>query len=96
MKNTGVSNNDSIIPKKAKVYYHTENKLAHNPYINWGFNIGHDGVYSTIEDLALWDKVLYGTSILSKDMKTKCLPPIMSKTLDMDFLSILSTTKGID
>lgn len=71
MKNTGISNNDSIIPKKAKVYYHTENKLAHNPYINWGFNIGHDGIYSTIEDLALWDMVLYGTSILSKDMKNR-------------------------
>jgi len=69
MKNTGVSNNDSIISKKAKVYYQTENGLVHNPYINWKFNIGHDGVYSTVEDLALWDKALYGTTILSEKMK---------------------------
>jgi len=69
MKNTGVSNNDSIISKKAKVYYQTENGLVHNPYINWKFNLGHDGVYSTVEDLALWDKALYGTTILSEKMK---------------------------
>jgi CubicO group peptidase (beta-lactamase class C family) len=69
MKNTGVSNNDSIIIKKAKVYYRTEKGFAHNPYINWAFNIGHDGVYSTVEDLALWDNALYGTTILSTEMK---------------------------
>ena len=69
MKNTGVSNNDSIILKKAKVYCRTEKGYVHNPYINWEVNIGHDGVYSTVEDLALWDKALYGTTILSTEMK---------------------------
>jgi len=69
MMNTGVSNNDSIILKKAKIYCRTENGLAHNPYINWEINVGHDGVYSTVEDLALWDNALYGTTILSAEMK---------------------------
>lgn len=69
MKNTGVSNNDSIISKKARVYYRTETGFVQNPYINWGFNVGHDGVYSTIEDLALWDNILYGTTILTAEMK---------------------------
>lgn len=69
MKNTGVSNNDSIISKKAKVYSRTEKGFVHNPYINWKFNIGHDGIYSTVEDLALWDNALYGTTILSTEMK---------------------------
>lgn len=71
MKNTGVSNNDSIILKKAKVYHRTENGYAHNPYINWTFNIGHDGVYSTVDDLALWDQALYGTTILLAEMKKR-------------------------
>ncbi len=69
MKNTGVCNNDSIIPKKTKVYYRTEKGFVHNPYINWEINLGHDGVYSTVEDLALWDNALYGTAILSAEMK---------------------------
>ncbi|WP_079242345.1 serine hydrolase domain-containing protein [Chryseobacterium indologenes] len=75
MKNTGVSNNESIVEKKAKAYYHTENGLIHNPYINWEINVGHDGVYSTVEDLALWDKALYGTNILSAQMKKLMFSP---------------------
>lgn len=69
MKNTGVSNNDSIISKKAQVYYRTENGFIHNPYINWAVNVGHDGVYSTVDDLALWDKALNESSILSEELK---------------------------
>ncbi|MDR4892557.1 MULTISPECIES: serine hydrolase domain-containing protein [unclassified Chryseobacterium] len=75
MKNTGVSNNDSIVEKKAKAYYRTESGLIHNPHINWEINVGHDGVYSTVEDLALWDKALYGTEILSAQMKKLMFTP---------------------
>ena len=71
MKNTGVSNNDSIVLKKAQIYCPTENGFVHNPYINWAVNKGHDGVYSTVEDLALWDNALYGTTILSAEMKKR-------------------------
>lgn len=72
MKNTGISNNDSIVEKMAKTYYLHNNKLIKNPYINWNFNIGHDGVYSTVEDLYLWNKTLFnGTSLLSEESKRK-------------------------
>lgn len=86
MKNTGISNNDSIILKKARVYHHTENGLAHNPYINWEFNIGHDGAYSTVEDLALWDKALYGTTILSKKMKKRMFTSYNDQNFGYGFL----------
>jgi len=71
MNNTGVSNNDSLVSKMAKVYCHSEHGLIRNPYINWQINVGHDGVYSTVEDLARWDSLLYGTAILSAEMKKK-------------------------
>ncbi|MDN3672432.1 serine hydrolase [Flavobacterium branchiarum] len=80
MKNTGVSNNDSIISKKARVYHKTEKGYVQNPYINWTFNIGHDGVYSTLDDLALWDKALYGTTILSAEMKKKMFTSYNNQT----------------
>ncbi|WP_312553040.1 serine hydrolase [Empedobacter brevis] len=86
MKNTGISNNDSIILKKANVYHHTENGLAHNPYINWEFNIGHDGAYSTVEDLVLWDKALYGTAILSKEMKNQMFTSYNEQSFGYGFL----------
>jgi CubicO group peptidase (beta-lactamase class C family) len=71
MKHTGVSNNDSIVSKMAKVYCQGEHGLRHNPHINWSINLGHDGIYSTVEDLAGWNEVLEGTTILSDQMKKK-------------------------
>lgn len=69
MNNTGIITNNELIAKRAKNYISVENKYINNPFINWEFNIGHDGVYSTVEDLALWDKALYGTTILTTEMK---------------------------
>ncbi|MFV5684552.1 serine hydrolase [Flavobacterium sp. GB2R13] len=86
MKNTGVSNNDSIISKKAKTYCRTEKGFIHNPYINWEVNIGHDGVYSTVEDLALWDNALYGTTILSTEMKKLMFTPYSSENWGYGFI----------
>lgn len=69
MNNTGVITNAELINKRAKNYILTDKKYSNNPYINWAYNIGHDGIYSTVEDLALWDNQLYDTTILSKEMK---------------------------
>lgn len=69
MNNSGVITNDELITKKARNYMRAENIYLNNPYINWKFNIGHDGIYSTVDDLALWDKALYGTTILTTEMK---------------------------
>lgn len=71
MDDTGVCNNDSIISKKAKIYYRNGNSYAHNPYINWNLNTGLDGIYSTIEDLYKLDRALYGEIILSEKFKIK-------------------------
>ena len=86
MKNTGVSNNESIVEKKAKAYCQTENGLIHNPNINWEINVGHDGVYSTVEDLALWDNALYGTSVLSDQMKKRMFKPYGTENWGYGFI----------
>jgi CubicO group peptidase (beta-lactamase class C family) len=75
MNHTGVMTNNELIAKRAKNYILVENKYLNNPYINWEFNIGHDGIYSTIEDLALWDNALYGTTILTAEMKKLMFTP---------------------
>lgn len=69
MNNTGVITNNDLIAKRAKNYILVDNKYINNPYINWEYNIGHDGIYSTVDDLAIWDKALYGTTILRTEMK---------------------------
>ncbi len=64
MYDTGITSNDSIVPKSAKTYYKKDNILIKSPYINWSYNIGHDGVYSTVDDLYLWSKVLFDSTTL--------------------------------
>ncbi len=72
MVNSGVSSNDSIVSKMAKVYYHKDDKLIKNRYSNWKYNIGLDGVYSTVEDLELWSEHLFEkNTLLSEKYKTK-------------------------
>ncbi|MDF2851529.1 MAG: serine hydrolase [Sphingobacterium multivorum] len=86
MSNTGVSNNYSIVTKKAKVYYPNAEGFIHNPHINWEINLGHDGIYSTVEDLAIWDKALYGTTILSAAMKEKMFTPYSAENWGYGFI----------
>lgn len=86
MKNSGVITNEILIPKKAKNYILEDNKYTNNPYINWKINIGHDGVYSTVEDLALWDKALYGTTILSEKMKKLMFTPYSKENWGYGFI----------
>lgn len=72
MYNSGVTTNDAIVDKMTQLYYVDNNKLIKNPYINWNFNLGHDGIYSTVEDLNLWNKALFNSQILlSEEFKKK-------------------------
>jgi len=67
MTNSGVSSNDSIFSKMSKPYYRQNGVLIHNPYSNWKYNIGMDGVYSTVEDLYIWNKNLFDSNTLLSD-----------------------------
>lgn len=69
MNDTGVMTNDEVVSNMAERYIKKGKNYIKNPYINWIFNIGHDGIYSTADDLLKWDRALYGTSILNEKMK---------------------------
>jgi CubicO group peptidase (beta-lactamase class C family) len=71
MNNSGISTNDSIVAKMTQLYYLKNDKLIKNPYINWGCNIGHDGIYSTAEDLYLWNKALFDSEIILSEVSKK-------------------------
>lgn len=70
MKNTGVCNNDSIIARKARIYYRNGNGYAHNPYINWNLNTGLDGIYSTVDDLYRLERAMNTEKLLSDASKS--------------------------
>ncbi len=86
MYNSGVITNEALIPNKAKNYIKEQDRYVNNPYINWDINYGHDGVYATVDDLALWDKALYGTSILSEKMKQLMFTPYNTQNWGYGFV----------
>lgn len=86
MTNSGISNNDSIVSKKAGIYYRNGTGYALNPYINWNLNIGLDGMYSTVDDLYKLDRAMYGTSILSEESKKKMHTPYNKAYPDGGFI----------
>ncbi len=76
MLNSGISNNDSVILKMAKPYYMVDGAYVQNPYVNWDYNIGLDGVYATIDDLYAWSKYLFDeTTLLSEKSKQQMFTP---------------------
>lgn len=82
MTNSGISNNDSIVSKKAGIYYQNGTGYALNPYINWNL----DGMYSTVDDLYKLDRAMYGTSILSEESKKKMHTPYNKAYPDGGFI----------
>lgn len=85
MANSGVCNNDSIIAKRANIYYRNAGSYVLNPFINWSLNTGHDGIYSTIDDLYKLDRALYGQTLLSEDSKSKMATQYNKKYADGGF-----------
>ena len=69
MADTGLHSNTAVVPRLARSYLRAGPGLVKNPYINWDLNVGHDGLYSTVDDLARFDRALRGTALLSEASK---------------------------
>src|ERR1041385_1514912 len=57
MKNTGYDHHDTIIPKRASGYVKTGNGYINAPYLDMSIPYAAGSLYSTVEDLYLWDQV---------------------------------------
>lgn len=72
MQHSGTIKNGVLIEQFASNYYMEAGVFRKNPYINWEFNIGHDGLYSTVDDLYKWsESLLEDTLLLSAASKQK-------------------------
>lgn len=71
MKNTGYAFNKPIIEKRANGYRRTPQGYANAHYINMSLVHSAGAIYSTVEDLAKWDKALYESELLSQKYKEK-------------------------
>lgn len=66
MKNTGYDHYSKIVKNRASGYYMTGNGSINAAYIDTSIGFSAGALYSTVEDLYLWDRALYTEKIVSK------------------------------
>jgi CubicO group peptidase (beta-lactamase class C family) len=75
MKNTGYDHYNTLIPKRASGYVKAPQGYQNAPYLDMTIPYAAGSLYSTVEDLYLWDQALYGDRILSESSKELMFKP---------------------
>jgi len=79
MKNTGYDHHGTILPKRAEGYVKTADGYENAPYLDMSIPYAAGSLYSTVEDLYLWDQALYTDKILSAQSKELMYKPFLNK-----------------
>jgi CubicO group peptidase (beta-lactamase class C family) len=75
MKDTGHDTWEAILKHRARGYQPFGDKLIHAPYHDMSIPIGGGDLYSTVEDLRIWDQALYTDKVLSAKSREKAFTP---------------------
>jgi len=75
MKNTGYDHYDTIIENRAAGYQKTADGYTNAPYLDMSIPYAAGSMYSTVEDLYLWDQALYMDRVLSAASKDLMYKP---------------------
>jgi CubicO group peptidase (beta-lactamase class C family) len=78
MKNTGYDHYDTILAKRAAGYEKRPGGYVNAPYLDMSLPYAAGSLYSTVEDLYLWDQALYTEKLLSPQLKELMFKPGMS------------------
>jgi len=75
MKSTGYDHYGTLIEKRASGYQKTPDGYVNAPYLDMSIPYAAGSMYSTVEDLYLWDQGLYTDRVLSAAMKELMYKP---------------------
>ena len=79
MKNTGYDNHDPLIAKRASGYTKTADSYRNAAYLDMSIPYAAGSMYSTVEDLYLWDQALYTDKLLSAKSKEVMYKPFLQE-----------------
>jgi CubicO group peptidase (beta-lactamase class C family) len=65
MKNSGYDSSDKIIPHRAEGYQSNKGEFVNAPFIDMSLPYAAGSLYSTVDDLLIWDQALYAGKPLS-------------------------------
>jgi CubicO group peptidase (beta-lactamase class C family) len=77
MTNSGYDTSERVIEKRAAGYSKSPNGYANAAYLDMSLPYAAGSLYSTAEDLFLWDQALYGDKILSAKSKDLMFKPAL-------------------
>jgi CubicO group peptidase (beta-lactamase class C family) len=75
MKNSGYDHHATIMPNRAAGYESSLEGYANAPYLDMSLPYAAGSLYSTVEDLYIWDQALYTDRLLSAKMKELLFKP---------------------
>lgn len=75
MVNTGFDHSDIILKNRAAGYEKRGKNIINAPYIDMSIPYAAGSLYSTVEDLYLWDQALYTTKLLSEKSMESLFKP---------------------
>ncbi|MEO6302422.1 MAG: serine hydrolase [Bacteroidia bacterium] len=75
MKNSGLYNNKDVLKNVAIGYTEGEKELEQAVYIDMSIPAGAGALYSTVEDMFLWDQALYTEKLVKKAALEKIFTP---------------------
>ncbi|HET6891567.1 MAG TPA: serine hydrolase, partial [Pyrinomonadaceae bacterium] len=78
MTNTGYDRHATILSKRATGYQKTPGGYANAPYLDMSLPYSAGAMYSTVEDLYLWDQALYTDKVISAQSKELMFKPNLS------------------
>lgn len=77
MKDTGYDLHDPLIPKRASGYAKTPTGYRNAPYLDMSIPYAAGSMYSTVEDLYVWDQALYTDKLLTAQSKELMYKPFL-------------------
>ncbi len=78
MLNTGIDTEQKILKNRASGYERTFDGFVGTPFFNITNAFGAGAMYSTVEDMFLWDRILYTDKLLTTESKEKMFTPYLS------------------
>jgi CubicO group peptidase (beta-lactamase class C family) len=78
MRNSGYDHSGPLIEHRAAGYEHGKDGFVNAEYLDMSIPYAAGSLYSTVEDLYLWDQALYTEKLLSNELKAKMWTPALA------------------
>ncbi|MEW6737178.1 MAG: serine hydrolase [Acidobacteriota bacterium] len=75
MKSSNYNDHPALVPNRATGYYWKLDSFITAPNINLALGFATSGIYTTVEDLLLWDKALYTEKLVSRKSLNEIFTP---------------------